>query len=79
MLLCLVTNVFVLKRASPLMQRFVPFAAVAAANTVNIPLMRQRLVQLDSLAEFSNRPTLLFIHELCQALAASVLYPGEAA
>lgn len=29
------------KRASPLMQRYVPFAAVAAANCVNIPLMRQ--------------------------------------
>jgi len=29
------------KRASPLMQRFVPFAAVAAANLVNIPLTRQ--------------------------------------
>uniref|UniRef100_A0A0B6YIX4 Sidoreflexin n=1 Tax=Arion vulgaris TaxID=1028688 RepID=A0A0B6YIX4_9EUPU len=28
-------------RASPLFQRFVPFAAVAAANAVNIPLMRQ--------------------------------------
>lgn len=29
------------KKASPLMQRFVPFAAVAAANMVNIPLTRQ--------------------------------------
>lgn len=32
---------YLAKRASPLMQRFVPFAAVAAANMVNIPLMRQ--------------------------------------
>jgi len=29
------------KKATPLFQRFVPFAAVAAANFVNIPLMRQ--------------------------------------
>ncbi|KAG5316073.1 SFXN2 protein, partial [Pseudoatta argentina] len=29
------------KRASPLMARYVPFAAVAAANCANIPLMRQ--------------------------------------
>ncbi|XP_049864664.1 sideroflexin-2 [Schistocerca gregaria] len=29
------------KRASSLLQRYVPFAAVAAANCVNIPLMRQ--------------------------------------
>eukprot|EP00794_Sanderia_malayensis_P005424 gene5424-6103_t len=30
------------KTAPPLMARFVPFAAVAAANCVNIPFMRQR-------------------------------------
>lgn len=29
------------KRANPLMARYVPFAAVAAANCANIPLMRQ--------------------------------------
>lgn len=29
------------KKASPFWQRYVPFAAVAAANCVNIPLMRQ--------------------------------------
>ncbi|XP_033729447.1 sideroflexin-2-like [Pecten maximus] len=32
---------FLAKSASALLQRFVPFAAVAAANAVNIPLMRQ--------------------------------------
>lgn len=29
------------KKASPILQRYVPFMAVAAANCVNIPLMRQ--------------------------------------
>uniref|UniRef100_A0A8D8UYJ1 Sidoreflexin n=1 Tax=Cacopsylla melanoneura TaxID=428564 RepID=A0A8D8UYJ1_9HEMI len=32
---------FLAKRAGPFWQRYVPFAAVAAANCVNIPLMRQ--------------------------------------
>ncbi|XP_018328380.1 sideroflexin-2 [Agrilus planipennis] len=32
---------FLEKRAGPLLQRYVPFLAVAAANCVNIPLMRQ--------------------------------------
>lgn len=30
------------QHVSPLIGRFVPFAAVAAANCINIPLMRQR-------------------------------------
>uniref|UniRef100_S4R4A2 Sideroflexin-1 n=1 Tax=Petromyzon marinus TaxID=7757 RepID=S4R4A2_PETMA len=30
------------KRVTPLIGRFVPFAAVAAANCINIPFMRQR-------------------------------------
>ncbi|XP_034483045.1 sideroflexin-2 [Drosophila innubila] len=29
------------KKATPILQRYVPFAAVAAANCVNIPMMRQ--------------------------------------
>ncbi|XP_037315641.1 sideroflexin-1 [Pungitius pungitius] len=33
------------KHISPLIGRFVPFAAVAAANCINIPLMRQRELQ----------------------------------
>ncbi|KAG7190270.1 hypothetical protein KM043_006388 [Ampulex compressa] len=33
------------KRANPLMARYVPFAAVAAANCVNIPLMRQNEIK----------------------------------
>lgn len=32
--------------ASPFIQRYVPFAAVASANMVNVPLMRQRYVKL---------------------------------
>lgn len=33
------------KRAPPLVGRFVPFVAVAAANCVNIPLMRQKEIK----------------------------------
>ncbi|XP_015585350.1 sideroflexin-2 isoform X2 [Cephus cinctus] len=33
------------KRANPLMARYVPFAAVAAANCANIPLMRQNEIR----------------------------------
>lgn len=32
----------IVRRAPPLLGRFVPFVAVAAANCVNIPLMRQK-------------------------------------
>lgn len=32
---------YLAKRASPFFLRYVPFIAVAAANMVNIPLMRQ--------------------------------------
>ena len=38
-------NVFLflpLQRLPPIASRFVPFAAVAAANCINIPFMRQR-------------------------------------
>ncbi|XP_014672932.1 PREDICTED: sideroflexin-2-like [Priapulus caudatus] len=43
------------KRASPLMQRFVPFAAVAAANCVNIPLMRQSEIEDGIMCADENR------------------------
>lgn len=33
------------RRAPPLIGRFVPFAAVAAANCINIPLMRQKEIK----------------------------------
>lgn len=47
------------KRASPLLQRYVPFAAVAAANCVNIPLMRQNelLYGIDVYDENDNKVT----------------------
>lgn len=36
---------YLAKRASPLFQRYVPFAALAAANMVNIPLMRRSEIE----------------------------------
>jgi len=36
---------YLAKRASPLFQRYVPFAAVASANMVNIPLMRRSEIE----------------------------------
>ncbi|KAF6017576.1 hypothetical protein EB796_024108 [Bugula neritina] len=38
----LILKSYLAKAASPFLQRYVPFAAVASANMVNIPLMRQR-------------------------------------
>lgn len=35
-------SVLYLQRLPPIVSRFVPFAAVAAANCINIPFMRQR-------------------------------------
>ena len=35
-------NVSFFQTAKPLLQRFVPFIAVSAANAVNIPFTRQR-------------------------------------
>ncbi|XP_014221432.1 sideroflexin-2 [Trichogramma pretiosum] len=47
------------KRANPLMARYVPFAAVAAANCVNIPLMRQNEIRggIDVVDENGNKLT----------------------
>ena len=39
---CCCCLLLLLQNLPPLIGRFVPFAAVAAANCVNIPLMRQR-------------------------------------
>lgn len=36
---------YLAKRASPLLQRYVPFAALALANMVNIPLMRRNEIE----------------------------------
>jgi len=36
---------YIAKRASPLVQRYVPYAALAAANMVNIPLMRRTEIE----------------------------------
>jgi len=36
---------YLAKRASPLVQRYVPYAALAAANMVNIPLMRRTEIE----------------------------------
>lgn len=38
----MVLNCGILQRVPPLMARLIPFAAVAAANCINIPLVRQR-------------------------------------
>lgn len=41
MLTALACKYYWQKRASPFVQRYVPFAAVATSNCVNIPFMRQ--------------------------------------
>lgn len=58
-------NVFQTK-ASPILQRYVPFMAVAAANCVNIPLMRQTEIMYGVDVEDGNG------RKMCQSKVAAI-------
>ena len=65
-----------IQRAPPLIGRFVPFAAVAAANAINIPLMRQRELRngVPIFDEQNNRLGLSKVSTILSAIASNFMY-----
>lgn len=49
---------------SVLLQRFVPFVAVASANCVNIPLMRQSEILGGSFYKLKKKPGCLILYRI---------------
>ncbi|KAF5295983.1 hypothetical protein FQA39_LY12755 [Lamprigera yunnana] len=66
MLTAIVCKDLVKNKVSPLLQRYIPFTAVAAANCVNIPLMRQNEIIYGIDVEDDAG------HKLCQSRCAAV-------